>query len=280
MSDAFEREDGAAHLTAASAMPPAAPAINPPDDNAAMRIEIENAILKDDGTLGDIYRRTKAGESPEEIQVATTPYVLYQLKTIRVLIDGTPLPTAPTIAGRTAQTLRRLLKENEFSPRTRVELERRLSILETRASDRHAKAVEDKQALQATADAEEHAVPGVYVYSLPHYLRHPYDEASGRTLTKVGRADRNVIKRFRDQTRTTALPEDPVLLRVYPCDEDGSTDLEGKFHRLLEAADHDRSKARTGGTEWFLTSVKFLDEIAATLQLDVREVADLAEPVD
>jgi Meiotically up-regulated gene 113 len=278
MSIATGREDGAEPLT--STVAPVAPALEPLDGDEAMRIEIENAILKDEGTLGDIYRRAKAGENPEEIQVATTAYVLYQLKTARVLIDGTPLPTAPSVAGRTAQALRRILKENEFSPQTRVELERRLAILETRASDRHAKAVEDKQALQATADAEEHAVPGVYVYSLPHYLRHPYDEASGRTLMKVGRADRNVIKRFRDQTRTTALPEDPVLLRVYPCNEDGSTDLEGKFHRLLEAADHDRSKARTGGTEWFLTSVKFLDEIAAILKLDVREVAELADPVD
>ena len=122
-------------------------------------------------------------------------------------------------------------------------------------------------------------MPGIYVYSLPHYVRHPYDEESGRTLLKVGRADRSVIKRFREQTRTTALPEDPVLLRVYPCGEESSSVMEGKFHSLLEAADHDRSKARTGGTEWFLTSLKFLDEIATTLGLQARQVTDLAEAV-
>jgi hypothetical protein len=59
-----------------------------------------------------------------------------------------------------------------------------------------------------------------------------------------------------------------------------SADVERTFHRLLEAADHDRSKARTGGTEWFLTSVKFLDEVAAKFKLEVREVADLAEPIE
>jgi len=90
----------------------------------------------------------------------------------------------------------------------------------------------------------------------------------------------SVLRRFREQTRTTALPEDPVLLRIYVCDENASTEVEGTFHRLLEAADHDRSKARTGGTEWFLSSVKFLDEIAATLKLEVREVAELADPIE
>jgi hypothetical protein len=54
-------------------------------------------------------------------------------------------------------------------------------------------------------------------------------------------------------------------------------EVERTFHRLLEAADHDRSQARTGGTEWFLTSVRFLDEIANTLRLKVREVIDVGD---
>ena len=92
---------------------------------------------------------------------------------------------------------------------------------------------------------------------------------------KVGRSDRDVIERFRSQTRTTALPEEPVLLRVYPVESgEPSASIERRYHRLLEAADHDRSTARTGGTEWFLTSVRFLDEIADTLELPIREVID------
>jgi hypothetical protein len=48
----------------------------------------------------------------------------------------------------------------------------------------------------------------------------------------------------------------------------------GTFERsgLLEAADHGRSTARTGGTGWFLTSVRFLDEIAQTLEFEIQEV--------
>ena len=254
-----------------------------PEQATAIRAEIEALLSAEEGALGDVWRRTQAGETPDQIRIARGAerpnFVWTYNRTARALLDG-DLPTAPTVALGTARTFRRILKENRFSAETRVELERRLAILESRASDPNARAVEDKQAIEATVDAEEHAVPGVYVYSLPHYVRHPYDEVSGRTLLKVGHADRSVIRRFREQTRTTALPEDPVLLRVYVCDDNTSTEIERTFHRLLEAADHDRSKARTGGTEWFLTSVKFLDEVAATLKLEVREVADLAEPIE
>jgi hypothetical protein len=254
-----------------------------PNNATAIRAEIEAVLLAEEGGLGDVWRRTQAGETPDEIRIARgverPNFVWNYNRTARALLDG-ELPTAPTVALQTARTFRRILKENQFSPEARTELERRLTLLESHASDPSARADEDKHAIEKTVDAEERAVTGVYVYSLPHYVRHPYDEASGRTLLKVGHADRSVIRRFREQTRTTALPEDPVLLRVYVCDDNASTDIERTFHRLLEAADHDRSKARTGGTEWFLTSVRFLDEIAATLKLEVREVADLAEPLE
>jgi hypothetical protein len=95
-----------------------------------------------------------------------------------------------------------------------------------------------------------------------------------RTLLKVGRSDRSVIARFRDQVRTTALPEDPILLRVYVTTSEDAIHRERQFHQLLEAADHDRSTARTGGTEWFLTSLRFLDAVAATVGLDVHDVYD------
>jgi len=42
----------------------------------------------------------------------------------------------------------------------------------------------------------------------------------------------------------------------------------------LEAADHERSAACTGGTEWFLTSLRFLDVIAETLSRPVTVVND------
>lgn len=97
---------------------------------------------------------------------------------------------------------------------------------------------------------------------------------------KVGKSDRDVITRFREQTRTTALPEEPVLLRIYEITNSSSelTEAERVFHSLLEAADHDRSTARTGGTEWFLTSLKFLDKVGDTLKMKItRNLEDNSE---
>lgn len=247
-----------------------------------IRDEIIAAIEADTSALGDVWRRTQAGQTPDEIRVARgaerATFVWSYLRDARTIVDG-DLPTAPTVARGSARALRMLLRQHSFTPATQAVLEERLAELEARAANPVARAVEDKKAIDATVEAEEHAVPGIYVYSLPHYLRYPYDEDSGRTLLKVGRADRSVIRRFREQTRTTALPEDPVLLRVYVTAEAESTEKERTFHRLLEAADHDRSTARTGGTEWFLTSLRFLDEIGAVLKLEVREVVDLGDAI-
>ncbi len=242
--------------------------------------ELREVVLADESVLGEVYRRTESGESPEEIRVALgnerKTFVWNYLRSARAIVEG-DLPTAPSVSLTAARRIRRVIRENELSPEAQTALDDRLRVLAERASDPTARAAEEKRALEASAEAEEHAVPGVYVYSLPHYLRHRYEEDSGRTLMKVGRADRSVIKRFREQIRTTALPEDPVLLRVYVTEEDDSTDKERTFHRLLEAADHDRSTARTGGTEWFLTSVRFLDEVAQTVGLEIREVGDLGD---
>ena len=109
------------------------------------------------------------------------------------------------------------------------------------------------------------------MYALPHYLRYPFEPDSGRTLMKVGRSDSDVIQRFKNQTRTTALPEEPILVRIYRTDLSGGGNgqVESDFHRLLEAADHTRSVARTAGREWFVTSTRFLDEVARVMRLPV-----------
>ena len=227
--------------------------------NDAIRSEIESALVSEDTHISDIWQRTKSGQTPDEIRIAygneRPNFVWNYLRTGKAIIEG-DLPTAPTVALGAMRTLRRFLKDHEFSEDTHRVLMQRLAILESRAYDPKARSDEERGALEATAEAEAKGIPGVYVYTLPHYIRHPYDEESGRTLFKVGHTNRDMIRRFREQTRTTALPEDPVLLRVYECTDGDALEKERSFHRLLEAADHDRSAARTGGTEWFLTSTK------------------------
>jgi T5orf172 domain-containing protein len=90
-------------------------------------------------------------------------------------------------------------------------------------------------------------------------------------LMKVGQSNHDVILRFRSQTRTTALPEEPILLRIYRTTEStvAIKSIESDFHRLLEAADHYRSVERTAGKEWFVTSMRFLDEVARVMRLPI-----------
>ena len=45
----------------------------------------------------------------------------------------------------------------------------------SRAEDRGAQTEEAEVAVRATKAAEATARPGIYVYTLPHYLRHPFE---------------------------------------------------------------------------------------------------------
>jgi hypothetical protein len=98
-------------------------------------------------------------------------------------------------------------------------------------------------------------------------VRHADDVEADRTLLKVGMSDRDTMRRFRQQQRTTELPEDPELLRVYVGDLDSYAVVERQIHELLRAADHRQARGNATGTEWFLTSLKFIDAIAGTLGL-------------
>ncbi|MCP3811308.1 GIY-YIG nuclease family protein [Mycobacteriaceae bacterium Msp059] len=246
-----------------------------------VQAEIIDFLRNDSTRLGQVFQGRERGLSADDIAaelgVATSGFVSNYARTIRSLVDG-DLTAAPTLALQAARTFRRFLKDHDWSPEAHRYLERNLAELERRASDETARTVEAEQAKAQTERAESENVPGVYVYALPHYLRYPY-EKSGRTLMKVGRSDSDVIQRFMNQTRTTALPEEPILLRIYPTGSQSSAIAEDRFHRLLEAADHHRSVARTAGREWFVTSTRFLDEVAVTLSLEI-EVVNEAEITD
>jgi len=252
--------------------------IEPIEPSHASRTEICALLANDESRLGEIYNLLEAGKTPDEIQAELgleyNRFVWNYERVIKALRDGN-LPTAPTVASQTAQRFRTILKNNNLTGPTRTTLQHNLAVLEARSNDRSNQDRETEEALRTTAQLEAQGSPGIYVYTLPHYLHHPYDPETGRTLFKVGRSDRNIIERFRNQTRTTALPEEPVLLRIYRTgDIEKSGAIERHFHVTLEAADHDRSTARTGGTEWFLTSLKFLDQIAGLLNLPVDAVLD------
>lgn len=245
-----------------------------------VRAEIVSFLEQDNSRVGQVYRLQEKGLSPqeiaEELDVASSGFVWGAARQVRALLEG-DLPTAPTVARRGARKFRSVQRSGGWSPEARDYLEHQTRELERRTNDDSAREAEVQRAKNETEKAEARNEVGVYVYSLPHYLLHPYEPDSGRTLMKVGRSESDVIQRFRNQTRITALPEEPVLLRIYRIGNGETVEAEKTFHRLLEAADHYRSVARTAGREWFVTSTRFLDELARALNFDtviVNEVDD------
>jgi hypothetical protein len=236
----------------------------------AIRAELVALLQADQSRLGEVYRGLERGLNPVqiagELQVATPNFVYNYGAIVKSLVDG-ELPTGPTLALQAARRYRAILRASRLSNATRQYLETKLRELERRADDPAARVEEVQRAKEQTEEAEASNEVGIYVYALPHYLRYPFDPESGRTLMKIGRSDSDVIIRFRQQTRTTALPEEPVLLRIYRTEAGPA--VEANFHRLLQAADHHRSVARTAGREWFVTSTRFLDEVARVLALTV-----------
>jgi hypothetical protein len=250
----------------------AVPVTGEPSPEVAQQLR---ALLEaDDSRLGEVYRGLQrnltADEIAAELGVGTSNFVWNYNQTVRALLEG-EVPSAPTVALGVARKFRALLK-SKVSPEVRAYLQANLVELEFRANDEGARVVEVERLQEQTEEAEALNEVGVYVYALPHYLRYPFDPATGRTLMKVGRSDSDVILRFRNQTRTTALPEEPVLLRIYATGPGSNAEAESIFHRLLVAADHSRSVARAAGREWFVTSTRFTDEVARTLKLPIRVV--------
>lgn len=243
---------------------------------AEVRRQLEERLEEDKTRLGEVYRAQNRGltapEIAEELGVASSSFVWNYNQYLQALLEG-ELPTAPTVALSTARKFRALLK-TKMSDEVRRYLQTNLPQLESRANDESARVSEVERLQEQTEQAEALNEVGVYVYALPHYLRYPFDPATGRTLLKVGRSDSDVIARFRNQTRTTALPEEPVLLRIYATSDGENAATEATFHQLLEAADHSRSVARSAGREWFVTSTRFTDAVATALGLPVRVVND------
>ena len=235
------------------------------------RAEVEALLAQDTSVLGHLWVYEQEGLTPQEMAeregTVNTGWVSIYRMLVRVLRDG-EVPTAPSMATTAARRVRKWLKNPSLSPSLRAELEAQEALLTSRAEDRSAVAEETETAVETSKRAEAAGRPGVYIWSLPHYLNYPVDQKRGHTLYKVGHSSVDAYNRVRD-ARWVALPEDPVLRRIYPVD--ASAAAEREFHEALRAADHFQQVNTKGGTEWYLTSLRYLDYIARRMGLEVEE---------
>ena len=244
------------------------------------RDELEQLLETDEGRLGDVFRLTREGLSPQEIadrlNVASIAFVYNNRRQAEAVLDGRPV-NGPTFRKQTLSVFGRVLKR----ARTEVVSPDALKLLLANRAALEASEVEENPVHEAEAAAAEaveasatlaslEGVPGIYAFSYGWYLESPVDADRGNTLIKVGMST-NIAQRIRDHTAKarTHIPEPLALIRAYGTGERNATETERSFHELLRTAGHlnPRRVGREVGTEWFLTNEDFLDSVAKVMGL-------------
>lgn len=211
-----------------------------------LRQKLHDLLLNGWGQLSDVYRAmvvTRPAAGPTELlpltNCANAGVVGNRRVVVLAILDGVEL-TSASVARQAASTVRSMFKAAK-DPAVGTHLARVLTTLEAAATSSHAVEQETEQ-LESDSAVLAGALKqasGVYVYTYPHYWRHPYVADSERRLLKVGRTTDKAWTRVVTQARQTGMPEDPLLLRVYKADD--PTAAESAFHMLLDAAEHHRS---------------------------------------
>lgn len=243
----------------------------------ALRIELHTLLKAAPGQLGSAYaaRLAHPAAGPTQLlqhtDAANVGALSNRLAVVNAVLNK-QMPGGPSTARQAAASVRGLLRR-AVDEAARKHLTEVLTSLEELAANPDAAESEavhleaSSAALEKAAEPELHAASGVYVYTYPHYWRYPYVPGTNFRLLKVGQTAQGAWQRIRSQARTTGTPENPLLLRVYISDDAART--EHTFHRLLDAAEHQRSEGYAVGREWFATTVEFCDEIARALGLKI-----------
>lgn len=251
-----------------------------PEDS--YRHEIENALAVDSQRLGDVYRaRNEIGGNDvqrisEMLGHGTHGPVRSYLGSIQTLLERRRLTVGPTRARKRARVLRSFVKRhaNGLSSDTRQRLEELATEHDRIAVDEEA-IVRENEGLERSASSEvPNGLAGIYVYTFPHYLRYPVvptdeDDTNPRTYLKIGSSTTDMVARVKQQN-TTALPEPPIILRMYTCPDGEIETVERRLHDHLSAADHNPNRSPGAGREWFLTHLRFVDSTADLLGLKLE----------
>lgn len=217
---------------------------------------------------GDILPALASHAWREKGQYAATANLVEQ---VAPLLEGR-IPAAPSAALRSLRAARELLSENRerLSAEAAAYLEMLIVELEAAASDRQARLTEERELRRVSAELDElsQTTGGVYVYTFPHYWRHPVDVKQGLHLLRVGAVSGSPGGRITDKARAADMPEDPIILRFYPVTRGQDPfDLAKSFHELLDASGHERPQTGDAEAAWFRAGLDTLDLSAYVLGL-------------
>ena len=160
--------------------------------------------------MGRIYRYARGGQDAggdRRGRGQPGPAFVYNYRLqIDALVSG-EVPDSAWAARSVAGKLRKWLKTLDLDEQLRDDLTKFEATVRSRAEDPEAEAEEVNKAVAKTEEAEKAGTPGIYVYTLPHYLKHRIDEETGKTLLKVGHSASDAYYRAGSAGRLTALPE-------------------------------------------------------------------------
>ena len=246
--------------------------------------EINAALQKSDSGIGRVARAMAEGKTtPAELVTAgagaNTGATWNMARVVRFIQEAVP-PKAPSVAAMTGRSIGGLLREHPgLSSESVSYLQSLRDLVDSIEKDDVAVFGEQTRLKEASEELTQKVekLGGVYVYTFPLYLKVPAKHDPERFWLKIGQTSRVVKKRVSEQLRSTAMPEDPVILRVYTDPKSTATGsqadyaaLEKQFHNQLMAAGHSKTPAKSGGTEWFATTLEFLDAIAEIIKLEIE----------
>ena len=248
--------------------------------------EIEAALLTDERRLGEVFRARKTDDTKsaqsiaDDLSIGTVGSIYNTLNSIETLILCRRLVGGPTYAARKASMLRGFENTHAkaLSETTRQKLLDLAVEHDNIAKDVEAIVQENEEIKRELESDVQKDVPGIYVYTYPHYMKHPVlkaedDDTKTRTYLKIGKSETGMLGRIKQQN-TTSMPEPPLVLRLYTVPEGDITEIEAKIHSHLSAAEHGRVLMIGAGKEWFLTHLEFIDSTANLLGLQLHHARE------
>ena len=130
----------------------------------------------DSTRLGEVWERPDktSQEIAEELGIPTSGFVYSYRRIIAALVDG-DVPAKPTSAKQVASALRGFAKRHEgnLSEQAITRLQELAERFDCVANDPLSIAQEDSVDRRRTEEVKKRDTRGIYVYTYPHYWRHP-----------------------------------------------------------------------------------------------------------
>jgi hypothetical protein len=146
--------------------------VEPPVGSSAFDRESEVASLldADDTAAGDVWRRLRAGRTPQQIadEDGITVGPVYRFINLHDALQHGTVSSSPSVARGVAGRIRTWLKTKPLSEHLRRALEEQEQLLNAVVNDSQAAEAESEEAVEKSKAAEAENIPGIYVYTLPH----------------------------------------------------------------------------------------------------------------